>query len=92
MPDDLAPALRGHSPEGCGKRWRVAPTVQRYVDAYCKGGLDGLRHSSVQKAVSDLAAFPYIIRASFKEHLSARLPEACDRIEKLTGIRRSPTR
>ena len=32
-------------------------TVQRYVDAYCKGGLDGLRHSSVQKAVSELAAF-----------------------------------
>ena len=32
-------------------------TVQRYVDAYCKGGLDGLRHSSVRKAVSELAAF-----------------------------------
>ena len=32
-------------------------TVQRYVDAYCKGGLDGLRHSSVQRAVSELATF-----------------------------------
>jgi hypothetical protein len=32
-------------------------TVQRYVDAYCKGGLDGLRHSSVPKPVSELAAF-----------------------------------
>ena len=32
-------------------------TVQRYVDAYCKGGLEGLRHSSVQKAVSELATF-----------------------------------
>jgi Winged helix-turn helix len=32
-------------------------TVQRYVEAYCKGGLAGLRHSSVQQAVSELAAF-----------------------------------
>ena len=32
-------------------------TVQRYVDAYCKGGLDGLRHSSVPMPVTELAAF-----------------------------------
>ena len=66
-------------------------TVQRYVDAYCKGGLDGLRHSSVQKAVSELAAFRDIIRASFEEAPVCTIAEACDRIEKLTGIRRSPT-
>ena len=29
-------------------------TVQRYVDAYCKGGLDGLRHSSVPKVSSPI--------------------------------------
>jgi transposase len=66
-------------------------TVQRYVDAYCKGGLDGLRHSSVQKAVSELAAFRDIIRASFEKAPVCTIAEACDRIEKLTGIRRSPT-
>src|SRR5271157_6210006 len=66
-------------------------TVQRYVDAYCKGGLDGLRHSSVQKAVSELATFREIIRASFEEAPVCTIAEACDRIEKLTGIRRSPT-
>jgi transposase len=66
-------------------------TVQRYVDAYCKGGLDGLRHSSVQKAVSELATFRDIIRASFEEAPVCTIAEACDRIERLTGIRRSPT-
>ena len=66
-------------------------TVQRYVDAYCKGGLDGLRHSSVPKPVSELAAFRDIIRASFEEAPVCTIAEACDRIEKLTGIRRSPT-
>lgn len=67
------------------------PTVQRYVDAYCKGGLDGLRHSSVPKPVSELAAFRDIIRASFEEAPVCTIAEACDRIDKLTGIRRSPT-
>jgi len=66
-------------------------TVQRYVDAYRKGGLDGLRHSSVPKPVSELAAFRDIIRASFEEQPVCTIAEACDRIEKLTGIRRSPT-
>jgi transposase len=61
------------------------------VDAYCKGGLDGLRHSRVRKAVSELAAFRDIIRASFEEAPVCTIAEACDRIEKLTGIRRSPT-
>jgi transposase len=53
--------------------------------------LDGLRHSSVQKAVSELAAFRDIIRSSFEEAPVCTIAEACDRIEKLTGISRSPT-
>src|SRR5271168_3264515 len=66
-------------------------TVQRYVDAYSKGGLDGLRHSNVQKPESELAAFRDIIRASFEKAPACTIAEACDRIEKLTGLRRSPT-
>jgi transposase len=66
-------------------------TVQRYVDAYAKGGLDWLRHSNVPKPVSELAAFRDIIRASFEKAPVCTIAEACDRIEKLTGIRRSPT-
>jgi transposase len=66
-------------------------TVQRYVEAYRTGGLDGLRQSNVHKAVSEMAAFADIIRASFEEQPARTIAEACDRIEKLTGIRRSPT-
>jgi transposase len=66
-------------------------TVQRYVDAYRQGGLDGLRCSNVQRPGSELAAFRDIIRASFEEQPACTIAEACDRIEKLTGIRRSPT-
>jgi transposase len=66
-------------------------TVQRYVDAYCQGGLDGLRRSNVRRPVSELDAYRDIIRASFEEQPVCTISEACDRIEKLTGIRRSPT-
>jgi transposase len=66
-------------------------TVQRYVEAYRCGGLEGLRQSNVHKAVSEMAAFADIIRASFEEQPVRTTAEACDRIEKLTGIRRSPT-
>ena len=66
-------------------------TVQRYVEAYRQGGLDGLRRSNVQRPVSELAAFRDSIRASFEEQPACTIAEACDRIEKLTGLRRGPT-
>lgn len=66
-------------------------TVQRYLDAYQRGGLEGLRRSNRQRPVSELAAFRDIIRASFENQPVCTIAEACDRIEKLTGIRRSLT-
>jgi transposase len=66
-------------------------TVQRYLDAYRRGGLDGLRRSKARRPVSDLAAFRDIIRTSFEHQPVCTIAEACDRIEKLTGIRRSLT-
>ncbi|MFI4972780.1 MAG: helix-turn-helix domain-containing protein [Hyphomicrobiales bacterium] len=66
-------------------------TVQRYLDAYCQGGLDGLRRSNVKRPVSELTAYRDIIRASFEEQPVCTIAEACDRIEKLTGIRRGPS-
>ncbi len=53
-------------------------TVQRYVDAYRQGGLEGLRHSNVRKAVSELAACRDMIRASFEAQLVCTIAEACD--------------
>ncbi len=66
-------------------------TVQRYLDAYRQGGLDGLRRSKARRPMSELAAFRDIIRASFEDQPVFTIAEACDRIEKLTGIRRSLT-
>jgi transposase len=66
-------------------------TVQRYLDAYRRGGLDGLRRSNARRPVSELAAFRDIIRASFEDQPVCTIAEACDRVEKLTGIRRSLT-
>jgi transposase len=66
-------------------------TVQRYVEAYRRGGLDGLRQSNAQKPVSEMAAFADIIRASFEKQPARTIAEACERIENLTGIRRSLT-
>jgi transposase len=66
-------------------------TVQRYLDAYRQGGLDGLRCSNVKRPVSELNAYRDIIRASFEDKPVCTMAEACDRIEKLTGIRRGPT-
>ena len=47
-------------------------TVQRYVEAYRTGGLEGLRQSNVHKAVSEMAAFAEIIRASFEAVVSPK--------------------
>jgi transposase len=66
-------------------------TVQRYVQAFRSGGLDGLRQWNVQGPVSDLAAFREAIRESFEQQPVATIAEACTRIEQLTGLRRGPT-
>ena len=66
-------------------------TVQRYVRAYRNGGLDGLRRWGVTGPVSDLAAHTDVIRASLTTTPVRTIPEAADRIEQLTGIRRQPT-
>ena len=67
-------------------------TVQRYVAAYREGGLDGLRHWGATGPVSDLAAHAAAIQASLTTDPVRTIPEAADRIEQLTGIRRQPTR
>ena len=66
-------------------------TVQRYVAAFRDGGLDGLRHWGVSGPVSDLAAHAQAIKAEFTDKPVRSTAEACERIERLTGIRRQPT-
>lgn len=66
-------------------------TVQRYVAVFRDGGLEGLRRWDVQGPVSDLVGYAQQIRASFAEQPVATIAEACERIERLTGLRREPT-
>lgn len=66
-------------------------TVQRYVAAFGEGGLEGLRRWGVQGPLSDLAAHRELIRAEFTRQPARSMNEACERIERLTGIRRQPT-
>jgi len=66
-------------------------TVQRYVAAFRDGGLDELRHWGVSGPTSDLAAHTEAIKAEFTDKPVRSTAEACERIERLTGIRRQPT-
>lgn len=66
-------------------------TVQRYVAAFRDGGLERLRHWDVKGPVSDLAGYTQPIRVSFEEQPAATIAEACERIERITGLRREPT-
>jgi transposase len=66
-------------------------TVQRYVAAFAEGGLDGLRRWEVTGPVSDLQAFRDQIKEEFTRLPARTIAEACERIERLTGIRRQPT-
>lgn len=66
-------------------------TVQRSLDAYESGGLAAVRLFQWKVPTSALTAY----RAQLEVELSERPPhsvaEACERIEQLTGVRRSPT-
>jgi transposase len=66
-------------------------TVQRYLAAFRDGGLDALRRWDGKGPVSDLAEFEGRIRTSFEAQPAATIAEACERIERVTGLRREPT-
>lgn len=66
-------------------------TVQRIVAAFRDGGLDGVRRWNVVGPTSELAAFRDVIRESFEKLPARTIAEAAERIERLTGLRRSPT-
>ena len=67
------------------------PTVQRYVAAYCTGGLDGLRRCGIRGPVSDLVAHTSVIREALTHRPVRTAAEAAEQIERLTGLKRRPT-
>jgi len=66
-------------------------TVPRYLRMYNEGGIDKLREVNFYKPQSDLAEHTSTIETCFKEHPPASIKETMDKIEELTGLRRSVT-
>jgi transposase len=66
-------------------------TVQRYVAAFRAGGLEGLRPWNPHRPSSEMAADRDLIRESFEKQPARTVAEACDRIFRLTGLRRGPS-
>ena len=66
-------------------------TVQRYVAAFREGGLKGLRQWNPNRPVSEMAGYRELIRESFEKQPVHTVAEACERIFRLTGLRRGPS-
>jgi transposase len=67
-------------------------TVQRILDAYEAGGLAAVRTFHWKTPVSALTPHQVLLEQEFTARPPHTVGEACERIEKLTGVRRRPTR
>lgn len=66
-------------------------TVQRVLDVFTTGGLEAIRQFHEKGRANDLAPHRASLEAEFRERPPKVVAEACDRIERLTGVRRRPT-
>ena len=66
-------------------------TVRNYLHAYEQGGLEALRQFNPHPTSAALHAYTDTIRQAFIQQPPHTVQEAVDRIEALTGVRRSPT-
>jgi transposase len=66
-------------------------TVQRYLDAYLAGGLDGVRRLAWKGTSSALTEHSDRLEEYFLEHPPRSTAEAQAAIERLTGVRRGLT-
>ena len=82
----------GFSHQDIGRIARVSqPTVRRYLEDYQAGGLDKLKEVNVYHPTSELNGHRAAVEEEFKAHPPQTINEAMERIEQLTGLRRSPT-
>ena len=68
------------------------PTVQRVLDLYAEGKLEKVRTFNWKSRPSALTPHQATLEAEFKARPPHTVAEACNRIEKLTGVRRKPSR
>lgn len=66
-------------------------TVQRLLDIFEKGGLEAVRRFGEEGRANGLTPHREPVEAAFREQPPRTVAEACDRIEQLTGVRRSRT-
>ena len=67
------------------------PTVQRLLDIYLSGGLAAVRTFHWKVPVSALEPHRLALEEEFRQRPPHTVGEACQRIEQLTGVRRSET-
>src|SRR5450432_3778581 len=68
------------------------PTVQRLLDTFIAGGLAAVQTYHWKVPVSALAPHRDLLAAEFLERPPHTTAEACERIERLTKVRRSESR
>lgn len=75
-----------------GRIVRISQTTLReYLQMYQRGGIEALKELNFHQPKSDLDDHQDGLRQEFDQRPPATIDEAADRIEKLTGLRRSPT-
>lgn len=67
-------------------------TVQRVLDQYQAGGVQAVRTLHWHVPTSALAPYQPQLEEEFRQRPPQTVSEACQRIEKLTGVRRGSTR
>ena len=82
----------GYPHQEIGDVVRVSqPTLRKYLNRYQKGGLEKLKELNFYRPSSELEEYRDILREEFEKNPPATINQAVERIEKLTGLRRSPT-
>jgi len=66
-------------------------TLRRYLRMYQAGGIDALKELNFHRPESELNEHREQLKAEFEARPAKSINDAVQRIEKLTGIRRSPT-
>jgi transposase len=66
-------------------------TVRSYFQQYQSGGIEALKRLEFRRPTSELEAHHDMLETSLQEHPPTTIAEAIERIEQLTGLRRSPT-
>lgn len=66
-------------------------TVQRVLDVFASGGLDAVRQFHEQGRANALAPHRLSLEEEFRQRPPKVVAEACERIERLTGVQRQPT-